>query len=114
MFTKIPQFSLMILLLFLSALDLVAQEQNNKQLFENGWGIPEVPLNCETNFVRLEQTRSLIRNQTNKNGVLILIARLGDGEKRRELNRRRLDNILKGLSTTLGVVEKIIVAEGNQ
>lgn len=112
MFTKIPQFSLLVLMLFLSVLEVAAQELNSKQILEKGWGVPEVPLNCETNFVRLEQTRDLIRTQKNKNGVLILIARFGDGEKRRELNRRRLDNISKGLSTALGLVEKIITAEG--
>jgi hypothetical protein len=51
----------------------------------------------------------------NQDGLLILIARLGNGENRRELNRRRLYNVRLKLNTEHAVQkERIIVAEGER
>jgi len=43
------------------------------------------------------------------------VARLGNGEKQRDLNRRRLHNVRDGLTTNLGINDRqIVVAEGNR
>lgn len=106
--------SLLVLVMLLSAAPLVAQEQSVHS-FAQGWGIPDSPLNCEINFQNLEYVSSLVRKEKSRNGVLILIARLGSGEKQRELNRRRLYNVRLKLSGALDVpTERIVIAEGEQ
>ena len=85
------------------------------QSVRKGWGIPDGPLNCEMNFQNISYVRTLMGEQVNSDGVLILIARLGDGEGSRQLNRRRLYNVRLKLTTEVGIQkEKIIIAEGEQ
>lgn len=104
---------LLVPVLLLSAASLVAREQS-AHFFAQGWGIPDRPLNCEMNFQNLEYLSGLVR-QESRGGVLIIIARLGDGEKDRGLNRRRLYNVRLKLSGGLDVpAERIIVAEGER
>lgn len=79
------------------------------------WALPERPLNCETNLQHLEALKVMVANQSNRDGILIMLARLGDGERRRDLNRRRLDNVRDGLTNTLGIDERrIIVGQGQR
>src|SRR5713101_4220300 len=47
------------------------------------------PTNCEFHIATLDAAH----NQAGKEGLVIAIARLGDGEQRPELNRRRLHNV---------------------
>lgn len=89
----------------------LAQSDQRLQL----WGIPKQPTNCETNAANMEQVLSLMKYKPNPYGNIILIARLGRGETRRELNRRRLYNVSKRYQTTLNVpAEKIITTEGER
>jgi len=77
-----------------------------------GWGVPNEPLNCEMNLQDLEHARNLARREPN--GFLIIVARLGDGERRKELNHRRLYNVRLQLSRIGLPSDKIVVAEGER
>ncbi len=66
---------------------------------------------CESNIARLDN----IDHQAGKEGLLIAIARLGDGEHSRTLNRRRLHNIRLYLREIRQRATKtIILAEGEE
>jgi hypothetical protein len=53
--------------------------------------------------------------QIKRGGVLVVVARLGDGEGSRELNRRRLYNVREYLEGRGGLAaDKIVVAEGER
>ena len=108
------QRSLLLIAVLLSAPLLVAQERSGQSVGK-GWGVPDRPLNCEMNFQNLEHVRDVMRGQTNQKSVLILIARLGDGEKQQVLNHRRLYNVRLKLTDELNVPEeKIIIAQGER
>lgn len=65
--------------------------------------------NCESNIIRLQN----IDNAAGKDGLVIAVARLGDGERTRDLNRRRLHNIrlyLKEIRQR--PAETLVMAEG--
>jgi len=81
---------------------------------EGGIGVSEKPLNCEMTFQLMEDVRNLIKAEADEKSVLILIARLGSGEKSRTLNRRRLYNVREGLQGTLAIERPIIIAEGER
>ena len=51
------------------------------------------PGTCETHSARLDVIRNEVVASTGKDAVVIAIARLGDGETSRDLNRRRLYNL---------------------
>jgi hypothetical protein len=79
------------------------------------WGIPGRPENSEMNALNMEVVRSWMREEPNPGGVLILVARLGRGETRQELNRRRLYNVARRYTAVLGVpAEKVVTAEGER
>lgn len=91
-----------------------AQGESDQKVVKS-WGVPNRPLNCEMNLQNLEHVRDLVKKQTNRSAVLILIARLGNGEKRDELNHRRLYNVRESLNNTLYVPrEKIVIAQGEK
>lgn len=90
-----------------------AQKVQDK-IENQGFGVSDTPLNCEMNLQKLEKARELVRNQQNKKGVLILIARLGDKERDTSLNELRLKNVRHGLEFELGVVNEIIETEGKR
>jgi hypothetical protein len=99
-----------LLLLLLVSCTAVGAQKGTSRLI--GWGVPNEPLNCEMNLQDLEHARNLARRETN--GFLIIVARLGDGERRRELNYRRLSNVRLQL-TRIGLPsDKIVVAEGER
>jgi hypothetical protein len=54
---------------------------------------PSHPGTCETHSATLDITRNEVVSGASKDRVVIAIARLGDGETSRELNRRRLYNL---------------------
>ena len=91
-----------------------AAQQQALVSIEGGIGVAEKPLNCEMTFQLMEDVRNLIRAEADENSVLILIARLGNGENSRNLNRRRLYNVREGLQVTLGIVKPIVIAEGER
>lgn len=100
---------ILLLLLLVSSSVVRAQEETSRL---RGWGVPNEPLNCEMNLQNLEHVRDLARRE--KNGFLIIVARLGNGERQRGLNYRRLHNVRLQL-TLIGVPsDKIIVAEGER
>lgn len=70
------------------------------------------PSNCEENISILGAATQAV----DKDGLLIVIARLGDGEQNRELNRRRLHNVRTYLSEYVHAraSETIITAEGER
>ena len=101
---------IILLLLLLVPLSVVSAQEGTSRL--SGWGVPNEPQNCETNLVTLENVRNLARREMN--GFLIIVARLGDGERQRGLNYRRLHNVRLQL-TLIGLPsDKIVVAEGER
>lgn len=105
------KFVFFISVLFLLASNLFAQKTSD-EFGEVGFGVSKDPLNCETAFTKLQKVKNMIEEESNNNGVLILIARLGNKEKNRKLNRLRLLNVKEGLQITLGIEKKIVIAEG--
>lgn len=95
----ILQFSLLILLLF------SVQAQDDQK------SIP--PDNCEGNSVRLDGLRDKWRESRvlNEKSVVILIARLGDGEFDDQLNQRRFFTISKYLNLT---DEEVVTGQGGK
>lgn len=90
-----------------------AQKQTLKPI-EGGIGVAERPLNCEMTLQLMEDVRDLIKAEADEKSILILIARLGNGERSRTLNRRRLYNVREGFQVTLGIVKPIVIAEGER
>lgn len=71
-----------------------------------------MPTNCESNISLL----SLAHQAANEGRLLFAIARLGDGEYKRELNRRRLHNVRVYLTEFdwQRTPEALITAEGER
>ncbi|MCA1615302.1 MAG: hypothetical protein LC800_14600 [Acidobacteria bacterium] len=101
---------IILLLLMLMSCGVVRAQEETSRL--NGWGVPNEPQNCEMNLQDLEHARNLARRETN--GFLIIMARLGDGERRRELNYRRLHNVRLQLTNISFPADKIVAAEGER
>ena len=69
--------------------------------------------NCELNLLYQDYVSTAALEQTKNGGVLIVIARLGDGENSRELIRRRMYNVRFFLEKRGRLApEKFVVAEG--
>ncbi len=71
-----------------------------------------MPTNCESNAAVLDT----VHQMADEDGLIIIIARLGDGERRRELSRRRLQNVRVYL-TEVGwhrSPKTVIVSEGER
>lgn len=68
------------------------------------------PANCENNIAMLEAAN----HAAGRDGLIIMIARLGNGETKQSLNRRRLHNARFYLTNYLRLRadETIVVAEG--
>lgn len=72
--------------------------------------------NCETGLAYQDAITNEALEKTRGSGVLIVIARLGDGENSRELIRRRMYNVhlsFKEYNNRIAP-EKVIVAEGER
>ena len=108
----ISKFSLTIVML-LSLEFVIAAQEKEKHLVKR-WEQFDTPLNCETTLRKFDDLRDLIKADKNKTGVLILIARLGNGEKLRNLNLRRLRNVRDSLKVTFGVEKDVVIAEGER
>lgn len=71
----------------------------------------EIGNTCESNIARLDR----IHSEAGESGLLIAIARLGNGEQSRQLNRRRLHNLRLYLEKVRGRAPRtIITAEGDR
>lgn len=102
-----------ILALFLFSMIAVGQHFPNVE--STSWGIPSEPYNSEMNAMLMEQPVVLMRASPDSKSAIILIARLGRGEIRRELNKRRLFNVAERYRSSLGILPgKIITAEGER
>ena len=67
------------------------------------------PTNCEFHIATLDAAH----DEAGRDGLVIVIARLGNGEQRRDLNRRRLHNVRTYLTEFAGRdPQTIITAEG--
>jgi hypothetical protein len=103
------QFSLLILSLFLTVMTAFAQQRvvNSTENI--------TPVTSEFNILRLEDVARITATEAAEGRKTILIARLGNGESSRELNRRRLSNVQIFLSRykTIGA-ENIVVAEAEK
>lgn len=73
------------------------------------------PTNCEINIIRMEAITKRAVEETGHGEVIIAIARLGDGEQSREINRRRLHNVQTYLTSYQSFpTQKVITAEGKR
>jgi hypothetical protein len=100
-----------VLCLFLvSVHPIVAQDQPGPP---TGYEFSKRPTNCEINIIRMEAVTKQAVQVITHEGVMIAIARLGDGERSREINRRRLHNIRVYLTSYQSFApQKVITAEG--
>ena len=86
---KVLQYALVISLLLIYAITTVAQEQS-RPAGSAPTKMETKPTNCEFHIATLDAAH----DQAGRDGLLIVIARLGDGEQhRQDLNRRRLHNV---------------------
>ena len=73
------------------------------------------PMTSEFNIIRLEFIAKDAIASASEGKVTILVARLGDGERAREVNRRRLHNVLAFLTTSSDLnAQNVIAAEGER
>ncbi len=101
------KFTLVIWLGVASCSVLLAQAQSNPA---PAFRMPSKPINCESDIALLD----LASRQAGENGLIIAIARLGDGERGRDLNHRRLHNVRIYLTEWDGRRDRktVITAEG--
>lgn len=87
----------------------------NRPAWLHSWETPEKPLNCEQNILHLDILGELTTVEGPPDGVLIVIARLGDGERSQELNHRRLYNVQVALTNDRRIDPKrLILTSGNR
>jgi hypothetical protein len=78
-------------------------------------GFANKPTNCEINIIRMEAATKHAIEETAHGGVIIAIARLGNGERSREINRRRLHNVETYLTSYQTLAKQnVITAEGKR
>src|SRR6266436_3265826 len=70
------------------------------------------PLSCELGEALMENMTANLKDAFKDAGILVVIAHLGDQEKLRELNRRRLYNVREFLKDHGVQTERVVVAEG--
>jgi hypothetical protein len=70
-----------------------------------------VPFNCESNSATVDA----VHNAAGKDGLIIVVARLGDGEQNRNLNRLRLTTVAKYFTNEWRRDAKtVVLAEGER
>lgn len=108
---RVLHFVLMISLLLMGFIAVVARQRAYSGITQLS-RIEATPSNCEENISILGAATQAVE----KDGLLIVIARLGDREKNRELNRRRLHNVRTYLSEYVHAraPETILAAEGER
>lgn len=111
MLIVMKKFLLISLSLLLFSSILFAQTPINSNIERFRFGVPNLPENCEINSAQIYGLVDLFKSDSNPKRVFILIARLGKGETRRDLNQRRLYNVTKRLSI---LKERVVIAEGER
>ena len=71
-------------------------------------------INCEQYSADIDRMRGAFSDLIEQSDFIILVARLGNGEKSRELNRRRLHNVSERIKAAGVKPKKIVVAEGGR
>ncbi len=106
------QLGPLIFILWLACGGLVIAQQRASSL---PYGFSEMPRDCEINIIRIEVLKKLAAEESNRDRVVIVVARLGDGEYAQELNRRRLANVMTVLTVKLGAKkERVVIASGER
>ena len=96
------------LLCCLTCLDVIAQENQAKPA--ESYTSPTRPVNCEDVTAYVE-TAMVMAQEAGEDSYLIIIARLGDGERSRKLNLGRVNTVRAFLRRWRG---KSVVAEGER
>ncbi len=96
------------LLMSLASVEVIAQEGQNKPPVS--YPSPTEPVNCEGVTAYVE-TAMVMAQEEGENSYLIVIARLGDGERSRKLNLDRIKTVRGFMKGRRG---KSIVAEGER
>lgn len=79
------------------------------------YGFSEKPRDCGINIIRMETVKKLAAAESNRDSAVIAVARLGDGEYVRELDRRRLQNVVTVLTDNLDMKkERVVIASGER
>ena len=108
--TRTPHAALVISLL-LGSLAIAAAQDPSRPANTQAMKMETKPTNCEFHIATLDAAH----DQAGKDGLVIAIARLGDGEQRQDLNRRRLHNVRTYLvEFDSRSPETIITAEGER
>lgn len=97
--------------LALSAYPALAQEKSDESSSRT-FEMAKEPTNCEFHIATLDAAH----HRAGNGGLIIFIARLGDGESRTELNRRRLHNARTHLTdySWQRDPKTIVIAEGER
>ncbi len=91
---------------------VIAQDRKSSSI---PYGFSDKPRDCEINIIRMESLEKLAAAESNRDSVVIAVARLGDGEYAQELNRRRLQNVMTVLTDNLGMKkERVVIASGER
>ena len=91
---------------------VIAQERASSSI---PYGFSDKPRDCEINIIRIESLEKLAASESNRDSVVIVVARLGDGEYAQELNRRRLANVMTVLTDNLAVKrERVVIASSER
>ncbi|HEY0003360.1 MAG TPA: hypothetical protein VGB17_01025 [Pyrinomonadaceae bacterium] len=91
---------------------MLAQDRTSSPI---PYGFSNKPRDCEINLIRIEGVNKLATVESHRNSVVIVIARLGDGEYMQKLNRRRLQNVLTALTVNFGLKkERVVIASGER
>ena len=99
----------LVLALFLIVTSAFAQQQVSAEAED------VKPLTSEFNILRLEAVAKIAKEATAEGRKIIVLARLGNGERSRQLNRRRLYNVQTFLMRNQEIsAENIVVAEGEK
>lgn len=104
------------LFLLLAGLFIAAQERRTNDPAKAKSKIDTEPRfgNCETNSFVLDHVRDEALKEEDRDRVLIAIARLGEGETTRELNKRRLYTVESYLKVRGLRSQMLITAQGAQ
>lgn len=112
-YNAIPKhLSIVASLLIVASLFVFGQVQPQSR---QSWDRTDKPLSCEANIIRLEHLAlSALEQISRDQSTLIIVARLGDKELSRELDRRRLYNVREKLKERGVPAASIVVAEGER
>ena len=106
------RLSQIIILLIAVSITAFSQEQSeNSKHFDDS---DSRLINCEQYSADIDRMRGIFSELIGKSDYLILVARLGRGEKNRALNRRRLHNVSERLKAAGIEAKKVVVAEGER